>query len=169
VLSHCLAYNSLGARSLSNSALRKIPFVNFSHLLNGHCKFQKGLPCSMTFCKLGEPGRENTKMWAVAVMSPVPQCWLTLTTHHWREVANICDSTVSIFRCYKILTISCRTTVRFSETLVSTYNSIWCENPDEWHLHPHHNENLESHNFLCWNCIKCYWYTTMSHNLFPCM
>jgi hypothetical protein len=35
--------------------------------------------------------------------------------------------------------------VQTSETLVNSYQSTWCYNPEDSHLHSHRHENLKSH------------------------
>jgi hypothetical protein len=36
---------------------------------------------------------------------------------------------------------------RTSETLVNFYQTTWCYNPEDSHLHIHRRENLKSYNF----------------------
>jgi hypothetical protein len=38
-------------------------------------------------------------------------------------------------------------TVYFVETLVSTYECMWCENPPK-HCHPYHLENIRYYNYF---------------------
>jgi hypothetical protein len=40
-------------------------------------------------------------------------------------------------------------TVCFSETVISTYESTWRQNPEQQHRHPHRRENLISHKNIC--------------------
>jgi hypothetical protein len=45
-------------------------------------------------------------------------------------------------------------TVCFSETLASTDQSTWCQNPEEHHHYRHHCENLKSHNYNVSNFVS---------------
>jgi hypothetical protein len=110
--------------------------VNF-HWCDELCAFDLSLK-SRLCCKRQTDGRN----WIVVfwVMTP---CTLVCIITNKTTINIFTFLKTSNLRRWKVVVFF--ETVRFSETLVSTYESTRCHNPEEHQRYPHRCENLKSH------------------------